>query len=163
MEASFALVLKDPEAAMVFGRTLGRFMSRGGVIALIGELGAGKTTIVKAIAAGLGVPSDVVVCSPSYTLVNEYEGRIPLYHFDLYRLEDSKDVHELGYDEYIEGDGLCVIEWADVAPEVLPGERIEIRIEIIGDKERRVLVTGKGERYAGIVQRLGRRFGNGAE
>lgn len=158
MEASFDLTLKDLEATISFGKTLGRFMGRGQVLALTGELGAGKTTLVKAIALGVGVAGNDV-CSPSYTLVNEYEGRIPLYHFDLYRLEGAEDVSDLGFEEYLEGDGLCVIEWADIAPEILPEDYMKIRIEVAGEAERKFLVSGRGGVYSGIVERLKHQFG----
>lgn len=128
-------------------------MLAGDVIALSGELGAGKTTLVKAMASGVGIPSDDVN-SPSYTLVNEYYGRIPLYHFDLYRLEGADDVDDLGFEEYMEGDGLAVIEWADVAPQILPPEYLQIRLSISGDEEREIKVKGVGNRYARIVERL---------
>ena len=123
------------------------------MVAFYGELGAGKTALIKAIAAGLDVPSSDV-CSPSYTLVNEYQGRIPIYHFDLYRLEGAKDIHDLGYEEYLKGDGISVIEWAGIAPELLTEKRLDIRMEITGDSERRLLLTAYGEKYSSILDEL---------
>ena len=140
---------------MVFGKKLGATMKAGEVIALCGELGAGKTTLVQAIATGLGISNDVVVCSPSYTLVNEYDGRIPLFHFDLYRLEEAKDINELGFEEYFEGDGLSIIEWADVAPHLLPPDHLKININIIGDDEREIELRSLGQRYKRVVDRIG--------
>jgi len=102
----------------------------------------------------MGVPSDVVVSSPSYTLVNEYEGRLPLYHFDLYRLEGAHDIFDLGYDEYLEGEGVSLVEWADIAPELLPKEHLEIRIEILGDDERKMIIKARGKNYERILDRL---------
>lgn len=128
-------------------------MLAGDMIALSGELGAGKTTFVKALARGLGIPADDV-SSPSYTLVNEYYGRIPMYHFDLYRLEGADDVDDLGFDEYMEGDGLAVVEWADVAPQILPSEYLEIKIMISGEESRDLELKAIGERYVKIVERL---------
>lgn len=154
MQPSLDFILKDVEKTISLGEKLGTFLQRGQVIALIGELGAGKTTLVKAIAHGLGVPDDVIVSSPSYTLVNEYEGRFPLYHFDLYRLEGANDIHDLGYDEYLEGEGVSLIEWADIAPELLPKEHLEIRIEILGDDERRINLKATGRDYEKILDRL---------
>ena len=154
MVTSISLAAKHLDITLLIGKKLGGYMRPGGVIALIGELGAGKTTLVQAIAGGLGISSDAIVCSPSYTLVNEYDGRIPLYHFDFYRLEGADDIDELGFDEYMEGDGVCVVEWADVAPGILPEEHLEIRISITGDETRTLDITGKGERYKVIVERL---------
>lgn len=158
MHTSLEFILKDVEETVVLGEKLGTFVQRGQVIGLIGELGAGKTTLVKAIAHGLGVNDDVIVSSPSYTLVNEYDGRFPLYHFDLYRLEGAHDIHDLGYDEYLEGEGVSLIEWADIAPELLPKEHLEIRIEIISDNERKMILQAKGKDSERILERLNSKY-----
>ncbi len=136
-----------------FGRGLGALLEKGMVIALKGELGAGKTTLVKAIANGLGILEEDV-CSPSYTLINEYEGRLPVYHFDLYRLTDSSELYELGYDDYLEGEGISIVEWADAVPDALPGEYLSIKIEIVSDDERCFTVTAAGKRYETLVAEL---------
>lgn len=141
------------EKTAALGKKLASFLMAGDLIALSGELGAGKTTFVKALAPGLGISVDDVN-SPSYTLVNEYYGRIPLYHFDLYRLEGSEDVDNLGFDEYMEGDGLAVVEWADVAPQILPAEHLKIKISIVGEDERTIELDGIGARYVRLVERL---------
>ena len=154
MHPSLDFILKDVEETKTLGEKIGNSMKSGHVVALIGELGAGKTTLTKAIAHGMGVPSDVVVSSPSYTLVNEYEGRLPLYHFDLYRLEGAHDIFDLGYDEYLEGEGVSLVEWADIAPELLPKEHLEIRIEILGDDERKMIIKARGKNYERILDRL---------
>ncbi|NLY71682.1 MAG: tRNA (adenosine(37)-N6)-threonylcarbamoyltransferase complex ATPase subunit type 1 TsaE [Clostridiales bacterium] len=97
------------------------------VIALIGDLGSGKTALTKAIAKGLGIEQQVT--SPTFTIIQEYSGgRLPLYHFDVYRLEDEEDMYELGYEEYFYGDGVCVIEWADQIKGLLPKNTIYINI-----------------------------------
>jgi len=154
MNSSIKLKLNDAEATTSFGKLLGRFLVRGQVIALSGELGAGKTTLVKAIASGIGIPKEVIVSSPSYTLINEYEGRMPLYHFDLYRLESASEIYDLGFSEYIEDNGISVIEWADVAPEVLPANHLEIKILILEEDEREIILTGKGAAYSKIINKL---------
>ena len=136
-----------------FGRSLGTMLEKGMVLALSGELGAGKTTLVKAIATGLDILEEDV-CSPSYTLINEYEGRLPVYHFDLYRLTDSSELYELGYDDYLEGEGISIVEWADAVSDALPGEYLSIRIEIISDDERYFTVTAAGKRYEALVAQL---------
>ena len=136
-----------------FGRGLGALLEKGMVIALKGELGAGKTTLVKAVATGLGILEEDV-CSPSYTLINEYEGRLPVYHFDLYRLTDSSELYELGYDDYLEGEGISIVEWADAVPDALPGEYLSIKIDIVSDDERCFTVTAAGKRYETLVAEL---------
>lgn len=154
MDTSLSFSAKNIGDTLSFGKKLGSTLKIGEVIALTGELGAGKTTLVQAIATGLGIPSDVIVCSPSYTLVNEYDGRIPLFHFDLYRLEDAKDIHELGFEEYLEGEGVSIIEWADIAPNLLPAEHLKIDIKIINEDEREMAVTALGERYKRVLSRF---------
>ncbi|MDT8317386.1 MAG: tRNA (adenosine(37)-N6)-threonylcarbamoyltransferase complex ATPase subunit type 1 TsaE [bacterium] len=136
-----------------FGRKLGGMLEKGMALALSGELGAGKTTLVKAIGAALGI-SEEDICSPSYTLVNEYEGRLPVYHFDLYRLTDSSQLYELGYDDYLEGEGISIVEWADAVADALPGEYLSIKIEIVSDDERNFTVTAAGKRYETLVAEL---------
>ena len=136
-----------------FGRGLGALLEKGMVVALNGELGAGKTTLVKAVATGLGILEEDV-CSPSYTLINEYEGRLPVYHFDLYRLTDSSELYELGYDDYLEGEGISIVEWADAVPDALPGEYLSIKIDIVSDDERCFIVTAAGKRYETLVAEL---------
>jgi tRNA threonylcarbamoyladenosine biosynthesis protein TsaE len=107
------------EETMAHGRALGAALRRGDVLGLCGDLGAGKTHFVKGLATALGADADVT--SPTFTLIHEYiGGRLPLYHFDFYRLDDEDDALKIGLDEYIEGDGVCVIEWADKFPGLLP-------------------------------------------
>lgn len=104
----------------------------GDVVALIGDLGTGKTALTRYIAEGLGITS--TISSPTFTIVKEYKnGRMPLYHFDVYRLGDSEDFLDIGAEEYLDGNGLCVIEWADIVADVLPEDTILIHIEMQGD------------------------------
>ncbi len=109
------------------GRCIGALARAGTVIALNGELGAGKTVLAKGIAQGLGVHGDVI--SPSYVLMNIYPGRLNLYHFDFYRLENEEELLELGLEEYFYGDGVVVVEWADKFPGILPAKRLEIEMK----------------------------------
>lgn len=111
---------------------------RGSVVALIGDLGAGKTCFVQGMAAGLGVSPRIPVNSPTYTLLNIYEGTMPLYHFDWYRLESDAALEGLGLDEYLDGDGMCVIEWADKFPHLLPAHTIRVVMTTTGPAERLV-------------------------
>lgn len=118
----------SPEETQAIGEQFGQTLKRGDVVALIGDLGAGKTCLTQGIARGVGIFTDQVVNSPSYTLINEYEGKIPVYHIDLYRLEHHGEIVELGLEEYLEGDGICIIEWADRMLELLPEGHIRMQI-----------------------------------
>ena len=118
------------------GEAIGRAAEPGTVVALIGDLGTGKTTLTKSIARGLGVTETVT--SPTFNIIREYKtGRIPLYHFDVYRIGDPDEMFELGYEEYFYGDGICVVEWADIIEELLPEDAVVIRIERGADEEAR--------------------------
>lgn len=122
------------------GKELAGELKPGMVVALIGPLGAGKTRLVQAIAAAFGVPREVVT-SPTFALVNEYrQGRLPIFHFDAYRLKDIDEFLELGPEEYFDSGGLTFIEWADRVAEALPRERVEIEISIEPDDTRRIEV-----------------------
>ena len=116
-------------------------MQPGDVIALIGDLGAGKTCFARGLARGLSVPTDVPVTSPTFTMMNHYEGRLPLYHFDLYRVTDLDELEAIGYRDFVGGDGVAVMEWADRVPDALPAAHIRIEIHL-GEKanERRITV-----------------------
>jgi tRNA threonylcarbamoyladenosine biosynthesis protein TsaE len=121
-----------------YGQALGQTLAPGAVIALIGDLGAGKTTLSKSIAEGLGVRERVT--SPTFTIICEYgSGRLPLYHFDVYRLDDPEEMENLGYEEYFYGDGVTIVEWADKVEALLPKTAIRIRIDYNTDPETRTL------------------------
>lgn len=158
MSKQISIRAKNLSHTVAFGKKLGAAMKAGDVISLCGELGAGKTTLVKAIATGLGIPDNIVVCSPSYTLVNEYEGKIPLFHFDFYRLEGAADIGDLGFEEYFEGNGLSIIEWAEIAPHLLPPNHLKISIEIISEDEREIEVKSQSLEYERIIEKLGCAF-----
>ena len=118
----------SPEETQEIGVRIGCQLHPGDVVALIGDLGVGKTCLTQGIARGAGVCQDETVNSPSYILINEYAGKIPIYHIDLYRLEQLEDISALGLEEYLEGDGICVIEWADRMGELLPENHIQVTI-----------------------------------
>lgn len=126
IQQELVFVIENEEKMKSFGNKLGEMLESGDVVCLTGDLGAGKTTLTKSIAIGLGI--DDYVTSPSYTIVNEYDGRLPLYHFDVYRINDIEEMYELGYEEYFFGNGVCVIEWAGMVEDLLPEKRIWIEI-----------------------------------
>ena len=127
------IVIKNEEETKKFGEKLCEKLTAGSIVALTGDLGTGKTTLTKAIAAGLGVTD--VITSPTFNIVKQYDsGRLPLYHFDVYRIGDVDEMYEIGYGEYFFGDGVCVIEWADLIEEIIPDDAVRIEIEY-GEKE----------------------------
>lgn len=138
----------------MFGRRLAQHLFPGAVIALIGTLGAGKTHLVRAIAIGLEIPNPSIVTSPTFVLIQEYAARLPIYHFDAYRLKNALEFQDLGVHEYFAGDGVCLVEWADRAPSVLPPERLEIRITITGEETRRFDLTAHGPRHGALLAHL---------
>jgi tRNA threonylcarbamoyladenosine biosynthesis protein TsaE len=128
------------------GKKLGGLLSGGDIVALSGPLGSGKTWFSKGIGLGLGVDSDEVIVSPSFSLVNEYRGRHTLYHIDLYRLDTISDIVSIGVDEYVNEESVVVIEWAERCREILPDGYIEVNIRILGEKEREIeILSGKYE------------------
>jgi tRNA threonylcarbamoyladenosine biosynthesis protein TsaE len=142
---------KSVEETSKIGEQLGKLLNKGNIVCLSGDLGAGKTAFSKGIAKGLGVED--YVTSPTYTIINEYEGRLPLYHFDVYRLNNVEEMYELGYEEYFFGDGVVVLEWADVVRDIIPGERLWITIlNTKGDNSREIIVEPTGEVYDNIVK-----------
>ena len=133
---------RSPYETMELGEKMASGLSRGDVVALLGELGSGKTQLIKGIARGLGVKG--YVKSPSFTLVNIYEGaKFPLYHIDLYRIGSLEELDEIGIEEYIYGDGVCVIEWADKILHILPEGSIVIKLHYIGENERFIEIEKK--------------------
>ena len=126
------------EETRALGARLGRWARAGDIVACRGALGAGKTTFVQGFAEGLGVRGDAYVRSPTFALVHAYHGRIPLYHFDFYRLSSCAEVQDIGFEEYLDAGGVVIIEWADRFPEILPPMRLEVSIRI-ADSDRRWL------------------------
>jgi len=139
---------------MAFGRRLGQLLFPSSVLALIGPLGAGKTLLVRAIAEGLGIADSRVVSSPTFVLIQEYTARLPIYHFDAYRLRSEAEFHDLGAQEYFGGGGVCLVEWADRVIGSLPAEHLRIELKVTGETSRQALMTGSGERYEEIITHL---------
>jgi tRNA threonylcarbamoyladenosine biosynthesis protein TsaE len=136
------------------GRALADVLPPGTVIGLIGTLGAGKTRLVQAVATALGVPAGSVT-SPTFVLVNEYrQGRMPVFHFDIYRLKDEDEFMQLGPEEYFDSDGLTFVEWADRVEELLPEDRVDIEIEVTGDTSRRVSLYPTSAKLDAVIEQL---------
>ncbi|MBN1624913.1 MAG: tRNA (adenosine(37)-N6)-threonylcarbamoyltransferase complex ATPase subunit type 1 TsaE [Deltaproteobacteria bacterium] len=145
---------RSDKETIELGRKIGALLSTGDVIALIGPLGSGKTWLTKGIALGLGVDPSMVVTSPSFSLVNEYNAGNPLYHMDLYRLESVSDILAAGLEEYIYKDGVAVVEWADRMPEILPEWSITLSFNILDDHSREIIIMGGHKRAADIINQL---------
>jgi tRNA threonylcarbamoyladenosine biosynthesis protein TsaE len=132
------------EETRSIGRRVGEALRGGEAIALVGGLGAGKTQLVKGIAAGAGVADPAVVTSPTFVLINEYGGRVYLYHVDAYRLAGVRQLEAIGIEEMFASGSVVIIEWADRVADVLPEDRLEIRLEVVGDQQRRIGLTATG-------------------
>jgi tRNA threonylcarbamoyladenosine biosynthesis protein TsaE len=145
---------KSPSETIRLGKRIGGLLRSGDVVALVGELGAGKTQFIKGLAGGVGVGKPTYISSPSFTLINEYPGRVPFYHVDLFRLEREKDAEELGLEDYFQGDGITAIEWADKIPSLLPKEILLIHIAYTGKNSRSLEIIGKGKHYEDLVKGL---------
>lgn len=145
---------KNPSETIRIGKRIGSCLRPGDVVALIGELGAGKTQLIKGLAEGVGADKETCVSSPSFTLINEYKGRIPFYHIDLYRLDEVHEAFELGLEEYLHGEGITAIEWADRILSLLPQELLRIDIYYTGEKTRSMEMGGIGNRYEQLINEI---------
>jgi tRNA threonylcarbamoyladenosine biosynthesis protein TsaE len=154
MPESLTLDLPDLAATAALGRRLGALLFPGAVVALVGPLGAGKTHLTRAVAEGLGIADSRAVSSPTFVLIQEYAARLPVYHFDAYRLKGEDEFFDLGAHEYLQGDGVCLVEWADRVPGCLPAEHLRIELAVTGETTRRATLTGRGERHAALVRAL---------
>lgn len=147
------LISRCPEDTLLLGRIIGENLVRGDVIALVGELGTGKTTITQGIARGLGISEKYYITSPTFTLINEYPGEIALYHLDLYRLAGPDDLSDIGYEEYFFGDGVVVIEWAEKIKDILPDDALNIFLSYIEGSEREIEISGASHRMSLIGEK----------
>ena len=129
---------------IALGAKLAKKLKKGDVVALIGDLGAGKTVFTKGVAKGLGVKNSRYVNSPTFVIIKEYEGRFPLYHFDLYRLDGHSGFDDMNYEEYFYGDGVAVIEWADKIRDVLPPRYIEVKLMVTEENKRTIIIKWHG-------------------
>lgn len=153
------LVSRSPEDTQRLGHIIGAVAQAGDIVLLNGPLGAGKTCLTQGIALGLGVSEGT--SSPSFVLMREFAGRLPLYHMDLYRLEGA-EINELGLDDYIFGQGLCVIEWAEKGSVLMPEEHLSISLDYAGNDQRIIEISASGNRYSTMMTKIasGRGAGN---
>ena len=145
---------ESSEDTVKLGRQLGAILKEGDVVALVGELGSGKTWFTKGLALGLGINSSTVITSPSFSLVNEYEGRFTFYHMDLFRLDNLSEVLSAGLEEYLYDASVVVMEWADRWPEILPEQCITVEFIILGEQVRDITIYGQHPRAIEIMEEL---------
>ncbi len=151
------LAAHSPEETQRIGQALGELAQGGDVFLLSGGLGVGKTCLTQGIAWGLGVQDHAR--SPTFVLMTEYQGRLPLYHADLYRLSAIDELYDLGLDEYVDdSDGVLVVEWAERVPQGFPGDHLLVRLETAGEQARRLTLVPNGLRYEELVEKLQRAF-----
>jgi len=151
---SWSIDLPNPAASERLAKAVAAQLQPGMVIGLVGELGSGKTTLVRALARHLDVPEDCFVCSPTFTLIHEYPGRLPLYHMDAYRLRSPGEFADLAPHDYFASSGITVIEWADRVADHLPKERLMIELHITGPEQRRAVLSATGERYVRLLHSI---------
>lgn len=150
---NLTIITKSPEETKNLGKEVGKLAKPGDLLAFYGELGAGKTCFIQGISQELEVKD--YVTSPSFTIVNEYQGKIPIYHFDLFRL-NTEEILELGYEEYFYGEGLTVIEWAEKIEQLLPKEHLKIDIKFKDLYERTISFISQGDRFDKLLKELSR-------
>jgi tRNA threonylcarbamoyladenosine biosynthesis protein TsaE len=149
----FSVITSSPEQTWRTGEILGAMLEAGDTVCLYGDLGSGKTNLAYGISRGLDV-QDQYITSPTFTFVNEYKGRVPLYHIDLYRLNDPGELENIGFEEYIESDGVTVIEWAEKAEDELPMESLSVYLSTVDEHSREIGFLAEGARYEKLIEEL---------
>jgi len=140
---SMKIITNHESETIEQGIKLGKTLTPGTVIALYGGLGAGKTAFTRGLAEGLGI--SMSVSSPTFTIVNEYPGEIPLFHFDMYRLETEDELYDIGWDDYLERGGICAVEWSEKVPGAFPPDTIIVKLTKIDDNTRQLEICRKGK------------------
>jgi tRNA threonylcarbamoyladenosine biosynthesis protein TsaE len=148
------LVTRSPIETELLGRRLGSALKKGAFLALYGDLGGGKTCFTRGIVAAAAPESLHLVASPTFAIMNEYPGIVPVYHFDFYRLSSGHEIAELGFDDFFDGDGICIAEWAERLGEMLPREHIKVHFEHAGNDERRITVTASSHDLLTLLEQL---------
>jgi len=153
LATALSIVTKNYEETQKLGEELGRRLSPGSIVALTGQLGSGKTTLVQGIGKGLGIRS--FIKSPSFVIIHEYAGSVPLYHFDLYRIAHQEEIIFLGYEDYFyQKKGIVVIEWAEKIGDLLPREYLKIELEIVDLSKRRISLRAYGSFYGKVIEKM---------
>lgn len=143
---------QSPVDTQALGEQLGRLLDAGDIVCLYGELGSGKTVLSKGIAKGMGVSPERAVRSPSFMLIHRYQGRVPVYHADLYRLDGPTDIVDIGLRDLLGGDGVAVVEWADKFGASLPSERLDITLAHQTEETRLITIHPQGARYHQLIE-----------
>ena len=143
---NFTFISQSPQETYAFGKNLGETLFSGDVVALSGELGTGKTCLAQGIARGLGISEEYRITSPTFTIINEYPGRLILYHLDVYRLSGTRDLEEIGYDECFNDKGVVIVEWAEKIRDALPKETLFILLTYIDENIRKIMLSDNRER-----------------
>ncbi len=159
MTAPFILTTNSPEKTHALGKIVGQTLQAGTRIALTGELGSGKTVFVQGLANGVGVASDYYITSPTYTLINEYPGRIHLYHVDLYRLAGADEIETIGLTDILASDAVVAIEWAGRLQEQDLGEHLAVSIQILNRDERKFTLTAYGRSHQILLKETEKIYG----
>jgi tRNA threonylcarbamoyladenosine biosynthesis protein TsaE len=156
-QVEYTFLSRSPAATSATGKRIGGKLKAGSVIALTGELGCGKTLLTRGICAGLRVPLRQVN-SPSFILANEYHGRLPVFHIDLYRIASESDGVELGITDYLRRGqaGLVVIEWAEKVPDLLPSDLLKVDFEVLSPRQRRIIFSASGNAFTTVFKELAR-------
>jgi tRNA threonylcarbamoyladenosine biosynthesis protein TsaE len=139
---SLCLISKSAEATREIGKIIGEQLGAGDILALTGELGSGKTCLTQGVARGIQVPDEYRITSPTFTLINEYPGRVILYHMDMYRLTGPEDLEDMGYEDYFYGEGLVVIEWAEKISNILPPDNLCVSLRYLDESSREIRIAG---------------------
>ncbi|MFZ0613359.1 MAG: tRNA (adenosine(37)-N6)-threonylcarbamoyltransferase complex ATPase subunit type 1 TsaE [Desulfobacterales bacterium] len=151
---SFDITTHSAAETQALGEKFGRHAAAGTLIALTGTLGSGKTAFTQGLARGLQVPAEYYITSPTFTLINEYQGRLHLYHVDLYRITDPGDIEEIGLHDIMPGAGVTVIEWAERLGGELPPRHVGLHLAIAGDHARRMTITAAGAAAVALLQNV---------
>ena len=150
----FQITTRTPDETQKLGKTIGKWIEHPLVIGLTGDLGSGKTAFVQGLAEGLEIPGDYYITSPTFTLINEYPGRLPLFHADLYRLETVQDLEDIGLDELLYGQGVLAVEWADKLAHLLSGDYLVLQFDILDDDYRKINVIAYGQNGISLIKIL---------
>lgn len=158
-EDIFSMISNSAEDTYDLGCEIGKWLERGQLILLSGDLGTGKTIMTQGICAGVGVEEDVT--SPTFNLINEYESAFPIYHMDLYRLENEEELQDLGFEDYLDGKGIIIIEWPDIVYNIIPADFLYVKIRRISIEKREISIKAEGERSLRLIERVGKYVSNG--